>query len=555
MTHGNGVRGFEGLQALAVVSAILLLTACGGGSGDGPLAGVTPPAPSSNASPPPPPSSIVTPTNSGFTTGQFSPSASFKNQCASPRSGKSAVTGETFPDQAGSILSENNYLRSWTNELYLWYNEVQDLNPNSYSTADYFDLLKTQEKTGSGAEKDKFHFSMPTEEWESFSQSGTSAGYGATFFILASLPPRKVIVAFTDPNTPAALGGVLRGDEVLTVDGADLVNGNMQADVDKLNAGLSPAASGESHTFSLRSVAGVTRTVVLTSANITSTPVQNVKVLPTAAGNVGYLLFNDHIATAESQLIAAINTLKAQGVVDLVVDMRYNGGGFLDIAAEFAYMIAGSTRTSGQTFERIAFNDKHPSTDPVTGEALKPTPFYATTLGFSTAPNAALPTLDLSRVFILTTADTCSASEAVMNGLLGVDIQVIQIGTTTCGKPYGFYPQDNCGTTYFSVQFKGVNAKGFGDYSDGFSPQNTVTGKSAPVDGCSVADDFANALGSPNEKMLAAALDYRLSSTCPASPAQFDGSGLSKAGSTETTSQGRLLRPEWRKNRMMRTVR
>ena len=56
---------------------------------------------------------------------------------------------------------------------------------------------------------------------------------------------------------------------------------------------------------------------------------------------------------------------------------------------------------------------------------------------------------------------TCSASEAIINGLRGVNVQVIQIGSITCGKPYGFYSQDNCGTTYFSIQFKGVNAAGF----------------------------------------------------------------------------------------------
>ena len=49
-------------------------------------------------------------------------------------------------------------------------------------------------------------------------------------------------------------------------------------------------------------------------------------------------------------------------------------------------------------------------------------------------------------------------------------MQVIEIGSTTCGKPYGFYPQDNCGTTYFSIEFRGVNDQGFGDYTDGFSP-------------------------------------------------------------------------------------
>ena len=122
-----------------------------------------------------------------------------------------------------------------------------------------------------------------------------------------------------------------------------------------------------------------------------------------------------------------------------------------------------------------------------------------------------LPTLELprQRVFVLTTNSTCSASEAIINGLRGVDIEVIQFGSTTCGKPYGFYPQDNCGTTYFTTQFRSVNAAGFGDYPDGFSPANSsesTVGITLP--GCQAVDDFSP-LGEITEPMLAAALAYR----------------------------------------------
>ena len=75
---------------------------------------------------------------------------------------------------------------------------------------------------------------------------------------------------------------------------------------------------------------------------------------------------------------------------------------------------------------------------------------------------------------------------------------------TTCGKPYGFFPQDNCGITYFSIQFQGVNQQGFGDYGDGFAPT------------CAVADDFGHALGDPAEARLAAALALRSGGGCPA---------------------------------------
>tara|TARA_A100001015_G_scaffold209178_1_gene234164 strand:- start:104 stop:547 length:444 start_codon:yes stop_codon:yes gene_type:complete len=106
-----------------------------------------------------------------------------------------------------------------------------------------------------------------------------------------------------------------------------------------------------------------------------------------------------------------------------------------------------------------------------------------------------------------------------MNGLRGIDIEVIQIGDTTCGKPYGFYGLDNCGTTYFSIQFKGVNAKGYGDYSDGFSPANRTSVEGEPLPGCVVSDDYQHALGDASEAMLSAALNYRSTSgSCPALP-------------------------------------
>src|SRR5690606_3946797 len=114
---------------------------------------------------------------------------------------------------------------------------------------------------------------------------------------------------------------------------------------------------------------------------------------------------------------------------------------YLDIASQLAYMIAGGSRTAGQVFERIKFNDKYPNTNPITGAPLQPTPFHATTIALgNVAPGTPLPTLNLDRVYVLTTEATCSASEANINGLRGVDVDVYQIGSSTCGKPYGFYP-------------------------------------------------------------------------------------------------------------------
>jgi carboxyl-terminal processing protease len=520
---------------LALTSATALLGACGGGGGGG-GGGSTAPG---GGSP-----------TSGWVQGQFSPESTFAALCVSPRTGTDPGTGKAYLDRPGTALDERNWLRSWTNDLYLWFSEVTDQDPAGFSTdLAYFNVLKTTATTASGNPKDKFHFTYATATWEALSQSGIQAGYGANFVVIASKPPREVVVAYTEPGSPAAVApaGIARGAQILSIDGVDLVNASDQASIDTLNAGLSPQTVGESHTFGVQDVgAAAPRTVTLVSATITETPVQNVLTIPTAAGDmVGYMLFNDHIATAESELVAAFTQLKSAGVHDLVLDIRYNGGGYLDIASEVAYMIAGPSATAGQTFELDQFNSKYPTTNPVTNTALTPLGFHSTTQGFTVTAGAALPTLNLPRVFLLTTASTCSASESIINSLQGVNVQVIQIGSTTCGKPYGFYPADNCAVTYFSIQFQGVNAKNFGTYPDGFTPENTIATQGVLVPGCSVADDFAHALGDPAEGLLASALSYRANGVCPVPP-----SGLQPAPSLQAKS----IKSFWRQNRIYRAT-
>lgn len=459
----------------------------------------------------------------------------YAGRCTQPRSGIDQTTGDAFPDVHGSVLDEKLWVRSWINDLYLWYREVPDVDPTHYADAlTYFDQEKTPAKTASGKPRDQFHFTIGTAEWNSQSLGGVEAGYGVQWALLASRPPRNLVVAYTVPGSPAALAGLDRGAQVVSVDGTAVLDGNP----DPLNAGLFPVNLNEKHSFVVIDRGATTpHTVTLTSGSIDLVPVQSVHTLPPPNDHVGYFLFTDHIATAEKGLVDAITQLRAAGITDLVLDMRYNGGGYLDIASELAYMIAGPTATAGKTFEQLTFNDKH-NTDPQTGQPLKPEPFVSRTEGFVPTKLAAgqqLPTLGLSRVFILTGPGTCSASESVMNSLAGVDVQVIQIGAGTCGKPYGFFPQDNCGTTFFAIQFQGVNNKGFGDYADGFVPGGIFRG-------CAAEDDFGHALGDPAESLVAAALSFGASGTCPAAPAV-----------RERPSAGPVIpKPAWRQNRIIR---
>jgi hypothetical protein len=492
--------------------------------------------------------------------GVYPPESQYAARCQTPRTGTDPITGQPYTDIKGSTLDENFWIRSWSNDWYLWYDEVTDIDPGSYSdTLSYFALQKTSASDALGQPKDKFHFTLPTAQWEQLTQNGADIGYGLTWAFIYSgqtPPPRQIYAAYVWPGDPAASANVARGYQVVSIDGAS-VDANDSASINTLNQGLSPTTAGETHQFVFLNTQTNTQVnVTLQAAQVTETPVAITQVIPAASGHgpVGYILFNDlAVVSSEQQLIDAIDTLQAANVTDLVLDLRYNGGGFLDLASELAYEIAGPGPTAGTYFEKESFNNKHPATDP-DNQPIAPTPFHTTTLpGFSTQQGATpLPYLGLTRVFVLTSADTCSASEAIINGLIGVGLQVIQIGSTTCGKPYGFFPPDNCGTTYFSIEFQGNNWAGFGNYPDGFTPQNSSVAAQldpkAVLPGCAVADDFAHALGDANEGRLAAALAYAAggNASCPAP------SGLAPPPTLQGLEQLAVHKPAWRTLRVLR---
>src|SRR6266513_786577 len=224
------------LQAAAGAGVILCVGACSGGGGGGgggstgSMGGGT-----------------------SWTPGVYLPESHFAAQCAAPRSGTDPVTHRPFPDVAGTAVDENNWLRSWTNDLYLWYSEAPDLNPANYTTAAYCPLLVSSGTDAQGQPKDKFHFTYPTSTWEALATAGMNVGYGAQFIAVQPAPPRRILVAYTEPGSPAVMApaSLARGASVLSVDGVDAVNANDQASVDTINAGLGPATVGESHTFSI----------------------------------------------------------------------------------------------------------------------------------------------------------------------------------------------------------------------------------------------------------------------------------------------------------------
>jgi C-terminal processing protease CtpA/Prc len=441
------------MKKLAAIAVSILLVACGGGGG--PAA-----------------------------TNSLAASATLANRCAALRPGT--------VDLPGTMADEKAYLRSFVDETYLWYKDVpNNLVAANYATPQaYFDVLKTTARTASGALVDQFHWSQTTDSWNAFT-SGISEDYGIQWAAQASTPPRNWLVAEVAPGSPADSAGVKRGDKVVLIDNIDFVNDTSPDGIAKLNEGLFPSVV-VAHAFVFNGKPEVS----LTPAIYNTVTVQKVKIIATPTGTVGYFVFDTHLAKSEAELIDAINQLKLANVSDLIIDLRYNGGGYLYIASQLAYMVAGPTTTNGKTFEQLTYNDKLTASNTVYR-------FFDTAYPFTNTQ--ALPYLGLNHVTILTTRDTASASESVINSLRGVDVAVDLIGGTTRGKPYGFVPQDNCGYTYFAIQFKGVNNKGYGDYADGFSAT------------CTAPDDFNHARGDTAETMLASALSYRQTKpSCPA---------------------------------------
>jgi hypothetical protein len=266
----------------------------------------------------------------------------------------------------------------------------------------------------------------------------------------------------------------------------------------------------------------------LLAANRTNA-VPKANVFTTTGGRVtGYIQFNDHIVGAQDDLITAFLLMQAGSVQDLVLDLRFNSGGFLYIAQSAASMVTGPGN-EGRVFEQLQYNDKRPQ------ETASSALFFRSTVEFADGINAQypvgtrLPQLNLRRVFVLTSDDTCSASESIINSLRGIDVQVIRIGTTTCGKPYGFRQKNNCGLAYFPIEFKGTNAKGFGDYTTGFSPMCEVsdTNRTVPA-------------GDPGDPLLDAAKFYVDHGACPAGT----GTGVQSAATPVVTPQ-QAKRPAW----------
>ena len=197
---------------------------------------------------------------------------------------------------------------------------------------------------------------------------------------------------------------------------------------------------------------------------------------------VGYLFFRNFVQPSYAALDDAFAALKEAGATELVIDLRYNGGGLVDVATHLAGLVGGPV-TDGRVFGEYRHNDKNTRLNE--------------TLRFANPPQ----TLTLQRLFVITTRSSASASELIINGLRP-HIPVIVIGGTTYGKPVGQYGFSFCDKVLAAVSFSIVNADGQGDYFDGIAPT------------CTAGDDVEHDLGTGEEASLAEAFRYIRTGQC-----------------------------------------
>lgn len=495
------------VSRLLPLAAAILVAACGGGGGGG-----------------------------GGTATTTPPTASSLAQICT--AGSPYIGDASSKTTAGTFRDEQKWVNAYLNERYLWYKDMPvsvkpaDAKYNIYTSSGnffdyggsltaYYNALLNPNKTSSGKNVDKFSFLLTSNAWNSFLNS-VEQGYGISVTGKAG-SSTGVKISYVYPDSSGYRAGFRRGDIITSIDGYLAASTNVITQT-AFNNALYPTNTTR-RTF-LLSRNGTSVTVTATPTTETLKQVES-KVLVNGNQKVGYLLFNSHVLSAEPDLIAAAASFKSQNVSDIVIDMRYNGGGYLSVASRLSYMVAGAAQTAGKTFETLTYNDKR-SKDNFTA------PFYSTS-----STGASLPSLNMTRAYVLATADTCSASEAVVNSLRGVGVDVQLIGATTCGKPYGFYAQDNCGVTYAAMEFVGFNAKNEQVNPDGMAPN------------CTGGDDLGHALGDNKEAMLSVALGMQQGLSCAQAKQSVSALGSNVQRGFGTMLGGNLERPAWKSNKFI----
>lgn len=363
-----------------------------------------------------------------------------------------------------SLEGRKAFVADIMSDYYLWYDRVAPVNVSAMSSPE--ELMRAM----TFAELDHWSGMQKRAERAAYFDEGRFQGLGYTLGVDREGGLR---VSWVHEGSAAGRAGLDRGALILSVNGLP---------VEGLSAlELNQELSREVVAHTIRELDGSEREVELTQGDVQITSVKNKTLLETPGGLVGYLMFTTFVLPGEAELQQAFATFRDRGVTQLVIDLRYNGGGLLRTAALLGSLIAKDA--AGLPLIVETYNDQHSDLNRVRLMEATPESVAAT------------------RVVFLTTGRTASASEQVINGLRPyLDVQVV--GTTTLGKPVGADSWDHCDYTLAPITFHSLNAAGQGDYFNGIQPT------------CTVLDDLQHRLGDPEEEQLGAALRLLAGQPC-----------------------------------------
>jgi carboxyl-terminal processing protease len=395
---------------------------------------------------------------------------------------------------ACGVDAQKQFVLNTTREWYLFTDLLpQQVNLAQFSTADALVESLTATARDRGFDRD-FTFIASIAEEQQFFSAGESVGFGISTSIRNNNTQLFITQAFE--SSAAAAAGFARGDEVLAI-GNTLASlepiATILARTNGFSEAIGPAEAGVTRSFRVRTPAGATVERTVTKRAYSLNPVPTSTTIPRAGLTpIGYVNFRTFVSTADAQLRTAFNTFRTNNVRDIIVDLRYNGGGLVSTAELLADLL--SQGRAGELNYRTRLNPAKVNQERAVAFANRA---------------EAIPAL---KIAFLTSRSSASASELVINSLAPyADVAIV--GDRTFGKPVGqaaFDLSSSCDTRLRLVTFKSVNRDNAGDYFSGLPDANYRDTF------CSVADDLTRAQGNTAESMTAGAITWINTGACPA---------------------------------------
>lgn len=406
--------------------------------------------------------------------------------------------------QTASDLDIENFIYRGLNYFYLYKADTPELANDNFANQGelntFLNSFQTPESLFSFLKSPQDRFSLLVANYNELENAlnGVSLNNGMEFGLVYYPNNSSNVfgyVRYVLPGTDAESKNLERGMIFNSIDGQQLTDTNFSEllSLNSYEIGLA--------TFDGTAITPTGEIITLVKQQYTENPILIAETLTVQGQKIGYLMYNAFTRDFDSQLNGVFAQFKADAITNLVIDLRYNGGGSVQTAIDLSSMI------TGQFYNQVFANEEW-NTD---RQAEYASPKLFDNQIFT---GEAINSLNLTKTYVLTTKRSASASELVINGL-NPYIDMTQVGDTTTGKyqasfllydapaPNFSKSQANPGHTYamLPLVFKTSNAVGFTDYAEGLFPD------------IQLKEDYTNlgVLGDVNEPLLAAALNDILS--------------------------------------------